>query len=103
MQLKLTISHTDGTSTDVTTQAKDHVAFERRYNERIGAVFNQADGVRYEYLLFLAYAAECRTNGSLVGDDAAFDVWVDTVEFVGDTAEEEPARPSSRKGRSPSQ
>jgi hypothetical protein len=94
VKIKLTVKYDDGKTADVTAKGVDFIDFERKYDRGITSVFG--DGMRLEYLWYLAHAALCRKNG----ETRPFDEWAATVEAV--ESEEAETSPSSQPDPSPS-
>ena len=91
MQVALRIEYADGSGVDVTATAPDLIAFERNFDKPF-TVF--ADGLRLEYLLWLAWYTVKRRGET----DKDFDPWCETVGSIVIGESEDPA-PLESKAR----
>lgn len=85
MRVPLFITYGDGSGVEVEATAPDLIAFERNFDKPF-SVF--ADGMRIEYLLWLAWST-LRRKKDLATD---FDPWCDSVDTIriGDLSEPVP-------------
>jgi len=72
MRPVLRITFTDSTSKELTVNAPDMIAFERKFEISLDKLES------YEHLCFLAWRVASRTALTI----AEFDAWLNTVEFV---------------------
>lgn len=78
MKINLQIQFEDGKSKEVVCNAADLVAFEDKFNVSISAIGAET---KLSHLLYLAWHSEKRTKAT----DKPFDLWLETVESVGDS------------------
>lgn len=74
INLKLNVTHNDGTTAQVKTGPPTEVAFERNFNVGLVEAFNDEKKMRLEWLYFLAWhASKTKTE---------FDAWLETVDTI---------------------
>lgn len=76
MKINLQITHSDGTTKELTAVAADLVAFESKFDLSIAKLEKD---VKLTHLLYMAWNVEKRTKVTPL----EFDAWVETVESIG--------------------
>lgn len=85
--MKITMSVTrHGTPQTVTIAPVDIVAFERAFGIGFGKAFGNAEEMRLEHQLWMAWSASKRTGSTT----ESFDAWMAEVEEIGQEADATP-------------
>ena len=89
MKMQFEVTYLDGRKVESTAGPKDLVAFERQYDKSI-AGFADADGLRMEWIYYLAWSPLHR-EGREAGD---FDSFLTAVDEVSPVESTEPVDPT---------